>query len=75
MPPCWGGGHAQRSGYRGLWKEEERKHHINWLELKGGAFAVKALAKGKTNIHIRLKIDNTTAIASINHLGGTISQT
>ena len=55
----------------GLWTKEERRHHIiNWLELQGGAFAVKTFAKDKTNIHIRLKMDNTSAIAYINRLGG-----
>ena len=36
----------------GLWTEQERRHHINWLELQGGAFTVKTFARGKTNIHI-----------------------
>ena len=54
--------------------EEERKHHINWLELQGGVFAVRTFAKDKSNIHVRLRMDNTTAIAYINRLGGTRSQ-
>ena len=58
----------------GLWSEDERSHHINRLELKGSAFAVKAFAKERSNIHLRLRMDNTTAIAYVNHMGGTISQ-
>lgn len=60
--------------YRGLRTETERKHHINVLQLKGGAFAVKALAKDRSNIHIRLRMDNMSAVAYLNHLGGTSSQ-
>lgn len=41
----------------------------------GGAFAIKALAKGKSNVHIRLKMDSTTAIAYLNHKGGSRSLT
>ena len=58
----------------GLWTEEERKHHINWLELQGGVFAARTFAKDKSNIHVRLRTDNTTVIAYINHLGGRRSQ-
>lgn len=68
----WGAWMGMSTG--GLWTEAERKHHINVLELKGGAFAVKALARDKSNIHIRLRMDNTSAVAYLNHLGGTRSQ-
>ena len=57
----------------GLWSEEERAQHINMLELMGGDFAAKIFAKDKQDIHIHLRMDNTTAIAYINHMGGTKS--
>ena len=41
----------------------------------GGAFAVKAFAKNKQDLHIRLKMDNRTAICYINRMGGTRSHT
>ena len=58
----------------GLWSENERSHHINLLELRGGVFAVKTFTNGMSNIHVRVKMDNTTAIAYLNHMGNTRSQ-
>ena len=57
----------------GLWSEEERAQHINMLELMGGDFAAKIFARDKQDIHIHLRMNNTTAIAYINHMGGTKS--
>ena len=59
----------------GLWSEEERTHHINLLELAGRALATKTFTKGRKNIHVLLRMDNTTSIAYINRMGGTRSQT
>ena len=59
----------------GLWSKEERTHHINLLELAGRALATKTFTKGRKNIHVLLRMDNTTAIAYINRMGGTRSQT
>ena len=50
-----------------------KKIHINCLELLAVTLAVKSFAKHRTRISILLRIDNTTAVAYINHLGGTIS--
>ena len=47
--------------------------HINMLELMGGYFAAKIDARDKQDIHIHLRMDNTTAIAYISHVGGTKS--
>lgn len=57
----------------GLWSQLERGMHINVLELKAGAFAVKTFTKGRQGIHVRLRMDNTTAVAYVNHMGGTRS--
>ena len=46
--------------------------HINCLELLAATLAIQSFAKGKTRISILLRINNTTAVAYINHLGGTI---
>ena len=46
----------------GLWSQMERKNHINYLELLAARFGVKALAKDRRNIHIRLRMDNRTAV-------------
>lgn len=43
--------------------------------MMAGTFAVKTFAKEVTKgHHIRLRMDNTTAVAYVNHLGGTQSQ-
>jgi len=55
----------------GLWSQEERQSHINVLEMMAGTFAVKSFTKGKKYIRVHLKMDNTTAMAYVNHLGGT----
>ena len=57
----------------GPWTTEEKLLHINCLELLGAKFAVQAFAKDKQNVVIQLHLDNTTAIAYINHMGGTRS--
>ena len=48
--------------------------HINCLELLAATLATKTFAKSKTAISILLRIDNTTAVAYINNLGGTASK-
>ena len=58
----------------GLWSEKERTQHINCLELMAGALAVRTFAKHKRNIHVRLRMDNKTAIFYINRMRGTRSQ-
>lgn len=52
---------------------EEQKLHINCLELLGAFLAFKCFFKDKRSIHVLLKMDNTSAIAYINNMGGTVS--
>jgi hypothetical protein len=52
---------------------KEQKLHINCLELLAGSFAVKSFTKGRLCAHVRLRMDNTSAIAYVNRLGGTHS--
>ena len=35
-----------------------------------GNFAVQSFTKGKNNIHVHLQLDNTTAVAYLNKMGG-----
>ena len=58
----------------GLWSKKERVHHINLLELAGRALTTRTFTKGRKNIHVLLKMDDTTTIAYINRMGGTRSQ-
>ena len=57
----------------GLWSQNERLLHIDCLELLAGAFAVKCFTKNQICLHVRFRMDNTTAIAYLNKLGGTRS--
>jgi len=57
----------------GLWSIPERKRHINSLELLAGSLAIQTFAKHRNNVHILLRMDNTTAVAYVNKMGGTHS--
>ena len=56
--------HLQSTG--GPWSEEEKRMHINCLELLAATLAVKSFAKHRSRVSILLRIDNTTAVAYIN---------
>ena len=47
--------------------------HINCLELIAAMLALQVFAKDRSGVSILLQLDNQTAVAHINHLGGTIS--
>ena len=57
----------------GPWSQAERMLHINCLELTAATLAVQAFAKDRSGVSILLQLDNQTAVAYINHLGGTVS--
>ena len=54
----------------GFWSESEKEFHINYLELKSAFFGLQCFAKDIRKVNILLRIDNTTAIAYINRMGG-----
>jgi len=55
---------------RGSWSLEESTLHINCLELLAATYAIKAFTKSLVNIHVLIQMDNTSAIAYINKMGG-----
>ena len=55
------------------WKDTDDLLHINVLELTDACFALSKLATTARSTHIRLKLDNLTALAYINKMGGTHS--
>ena len=57
----------------GRWSNQESLLHINVLELKATFLAVQAFLKHQSNLSVKLRLDNTTAIAYINNQGGTRS--
>ncbi|KMQ83085.1 reverse transcriptase and recombinase [Lasius niger] len=54
----------------GYWNKEEKKCHINYLELLSTFFGLKCFAEKVRSSDILLRIDNTTAIAYINKIDG-----
>ena len=57
----------------GQWSFTEGKAHINVLELKAVLFGLEAFCSNLEGKHIRVRIDNTTAVAYVNKLGGVKS--
>ena len=57
----------------GPWAEEEKRLHINCLELMAAFLAFKCYFRERRSIHVLLKMDNTSAVAYINKMGGTVS--
>lgn len=55
----------------GFWSNEEKILHINELELLAAFFGLKCFAAELYNCEVLLRVDNTTAIAYINRMGGT----
>ena len=53
----------------GPWALAEAKQHINRLALLASFLGLKALARERTYVHIRLRLGNTTAVSVINHMG------
>lgn len=65
----WGAfSHGQPA--QGKWSELEASYHINYLELLAAFKALQTFVLVEKNIHVRLMLDNSTALAYINNLGG-----
>ena len=58
----------------GRWSETELSLHINCQEMKAVLLGLQSLCKNTTQKHIRLEIDNSTAVAYINSMGGMVSR-
>ena len=53
----------------GLWSAQEKQFHINYLELLAVLLGLQAYFQDQHDIHVRLMIDNSTAVAVVNHMG------
>ena len=53
----------------GLWSFDEQMLHINILEIKSVLFSLKIFAKDMFNKHVRIRVDNMTALHCINNMG------
>ena len=56
------------SPFQCTWSEQEKRKHINWLELRAAQYALLELASPRDVV--QLHIDNMTAIAFIQRMGG-----
>lgn len=65
----WGAA-CQGETASGQWSPSERSQHINVLELLAAYFALKIFARDYHSCQVLLRIDNSTAIAYINRMGG-----
>ncbi len=54
----------------GRWSMEEKQCHINFLELRAVDLALKSFEDQVKGQHTQLLVDNTTAVAYINNMGG-----
>ena len=63
------GAYCQGGLTGGRLSQEERRLHINKLELLAALFALKAFLKHVRNTSVLLKSDNVTTVAYINRLG------
>ena len=54
----------------GRWSPEEEISHINVLELYAAKLVLQSLAKSLNTCHIKILLDNTTAISYLNRMGG-----
>ena len=54
---------------RGQWSQQEKKLHINELELMASELATKTFRKVKNVKSMHLKVDNTTALSYIMKMG------
>ena len=54
---------------RGRWNPDEATHDINYLEMLAVLFALQSFSDKVSAKHIKLMVDNTTAVATINQMG------
>lgn len=67
------GGEMNQHRVSGRWSSEETQFHINFLELKAVQFLLMTLANQVYGQNIQIQVDNKTAVAYLNHMGGTHS--
>ena len=54
----------------GRWDPQEAQLHINCLELTAAFFGLKCFCDNLRDTHVRVMVDNSTAVAYINAMGG-----
>ena len=67
------GAHLNQSSTKGLWSDQEKRLHINVLELKAVSLALRSFKDQCQNQTVLVATDNSTVVAYINKQGGTHS--
>ena len=67
------GAHLDQSSTKGLWSDQEKRLHINILELKAVSLAIRSFKDQCQNQIVLVATDNSTVVAYINKQGGTHS--
>ena len=67
------GAHLDQSSTKGLWSDQEKRLHINVLELKAVSLALRSFKDQCQNQTVLVATDNSTMVAYINKQGGTHS--
>ena len=64
----------QETSTGGVWNTQEATLHINSKELLAAWLGLQCYASSLQNAHVHLRIDNTTAVAYVNKMGGLHSK-
>lgn len=64
----WGAFCKNESTY-GWWSTNDKRNHINYLELQAIFFGLKCFANKFNNCNVLIRTDNTTALAYVNNMG------
>ena len=67
------GAHLEQSSTKGLWSDQEKRLHINVLELKAVSLALRHFKDQCQDQTVLVVTDNSTMVAYINKQGGTHS--
>ena len=65
--------HLDQSSTKGLWSDQEKRLHINVLELKAVSLALRKFKDQCQNQRVQVAMDNSAVVAYINKQGGTHS--
>lgn len=68
------GAHTKGLSTRGLWSNDDKSKHINYLELKTVLLAIHSFLRILRGRTVAIGCDNTTAVSYVNKQGGTLSR-
>lgn len=67
------GGYMGKKFCQGVWSPEQKKKHINWLEMEAVFLTLKHFKADLANNAVQIRCDNTTVVQYLNKQGGTRS--